>query len=72
MTTSSNHHGDTTAAKGATRSHWHELTLRLPKQPVDELGDWFDEQLAALEKSQERFMTGRSILKSLRRNTAKS
>jgi len=39
----------------------------LPATAAQQLSEWIDEQLSALEKSQERFMTGRSILKSLRR-----
>lgn len=67
MTTSSDHNSKSAAATRPNGTHWKELTDRLPATAALQLSEWIDEQLAALEKSQERFMTGRSILKSLRR-----
>lgn len=67
MTTSSDHNSKSAAATRPTGTHWQELTDRLPANAVQQLSDWIDEQLSALEKSQQRFVTGRSILKSLRR-----
>jgi hypothetical protein len=67
MTTSSDHNSKSAAATRPNGTHWQELTERLPETAAQQLSDWIDAQLAALEKSQERFMTGRSILKSLRR-----
>jgi hypothetical protein len=67
MTTSSDPNGKAPPTVGVAVTHWQELSERLPKTATERLSDWIDDQLAALEKSQERFMTGRSILKSLRR-----
>jgi hypothetical protein len=66
MTTSSDHNSKSAAAT-TSGGHWRELTDRLPATKTVQFSDWIDAQLAALEKSQERFMTSRSILKSLRR-----
>jgi hypothetical protein len=66
MTTSSDHNSKSAAAT-SPGGHWQELTDRLPASKAEQFSDWIDAQLAALEKSQERFMTSRSILKSLRR-----
>lgn len=67
MTTSSDHNSKSAAATSSSGTHWQELTDRLPATAAQQLSEWIDEQLSALEKSQERFMTGRSIMKSLRR-----
>jgi hypothetical protein len=67
MTTSSDPNGKAPPTNGVAVTHWQELSQRLPKTATERLSDWIDAQLADLEKSQERFMTGRSIMKSLRR-----
>jgi len=67
MTTSSDHNSKAATAVKPSGTHWQELTDRLPSAATEQLGDWIDTQLAVLEKAQERFMTGRSIMKSLRR-----
>ena len=53
--------------RAAANDHWVELSDRLPVAKTEQLGAWFDTQLAVLEQSQQRFITGRSLLKSLRR-----
>ncbi len=68
MTTSSDHNSSKpTAVAQPCGVHWEELTARLPAAAKQRLSDWMDEQLAALEKSQARFTTSRSLMKSLRR-----
>ncbi len=64
MTTSSDNR--TPSVPRVAGEHWDELTRRLPKS-VERLDAWFDGQLAVLEKKQARFITKRSLKKSLRR-----
>lgn len=66
MTTSSDNSKLPTPPRPAT-DHWQELSDRLPAGDHERLSDWFDVQLAVLEKSQERFITRRAQMKSLRR-----
>jgi hypothetical protein len=67
MATSSDSNSKSPLVPRAAASHWVELSDRLPAAKTEQLGAWFDTQLAVLEKAQERFITGRSLLKSLRR-----
>jgi|GEM_PF-1272859 len=67
MPTSSDNNSKTPAATRPEANHWSELSDRLPVASTGPLSDWLDAQLVVLEKSQERFITGRSLLKSLRR-----
>jgi hypothetical protein len=67
MTTSSDNNSKSPLAPRPVENHWSELSDRLPAASTRQLGDWLDIQLAVLEKMQERFITGRSLLKSLRR-----
>jgi hypothetical protein len=67
MTTSSDHNSKSPLAPRPSVNHWSELSDRLPVASTADLSNWFDTQLAVLEKSQERFVTGRSLMKSLRR-----
>ncbi len=64
MTTSSDNRSP--AAPDPHGEHWVELSRRLPAS-VQTLDAWFDGQLAVLEKKQARFITKRSLKKSLRR-----
>ncbi len=64
MTTSSDNR--TPAVPRPDGQHWEELTRRLPES-IQHLDAWFDGQLAVLEKKQARFITQRSLKKSLRR-----
>ncbi len=67
MPTSSDNNSKTPAAPRPEINHWSELSARLTVAATEPLSNWLDAQLADLEKSQERFITGRSLLKSLRR-----
>lgn len=67
MPTSSDNNSKTPAVPHPETNHWSELSDRLSAAATAPLSDWLDAQLAVLEKSQERFITGRSLLKSLRR-----
>lgn len=67
MTTSSDNNSQSPSAPRPKANHWNALSNRLPAASTEHLSDWFDTQFAILEKSQERFITGRSLLKSLRR-----
>lgn len=73
MTTSSNPNGNeekppnldlpTPAADVA----WRELADSIPREATELLDEWMDAQLAVMESQQERFVTNRTLLKSLRR-----
>jgi hypothetical protein len=67
MTTSSDNNSKSPLSSRTPVNHWTELSDRLPAASTERFGNWFDIQLAVLEKSQERFVTGRSLMKSLRR-----
>ncbi len=67
MTTSSDNNSKSPLAPRPAVNHWTELSERLPVASTERLSDWLDVQLAVLEKSQQRFVTGRSLMKSLRR-----
>lgn len=67
MTTSSDNNSQSPQTTRPQPDHWRELSDRLPAGSTDRLSDWFDVQLAVLEKSQQQFITGRSLRKSLRR-----
>jgi hypothetical protein len=66
MATSSNSNKSPLVPRTAA-DHWVDLSDRLPAAKTEQFGAWFDTQLAVLEQSQQRFITGRSLLKSLRR-----
>lgn len=67
MTTSSDNDSKSPLVPRPAVNHWSELSDRLPLASTEHFGAWFDTQLAVLEKSQQRFITGRSLMKSLRR-----
>lgn len=67
MTTSSNPNSPTPQAAAPTSRHWQELTDSLSRSATERFGDWIDARLVDLETSQAHFVTGRSLLKSLRR-----
>ncbi len=67
MTTSSDHNSQTPPAATPTSRHWQEVTDSLSQSATKRFGEWIDARLADLETSQADFVTGRSLLKSLRR-----
>lgn len=73
MTTSSDHSGhggkppDLNSPPRPRDAAWRELADSIPHEATEQLGVWIDAQLAVLEKQQERFVTNRTLVKSLRR-----
>lgn len=65
MTTSSDNR--TPSAARPEAKNWQEVSSYLSTVATVKFGDWIDEQLKSLEESQKRFVTHRSIAKSLRR-----
>ncbi len=56
----------TTAAPRPEAKNWQELSSQFSVNSTELLSNWMAEQLAMLEKSQIRFVTKRSQLKSIR------
>jgi hypothetical protein len=65
MTTSSDNRTPDTSRPEA--KNWLEVSSQLSTIATVKFGDWIDAQLKVLEESQKRFITNRSIAKSLRR-----
>ena len=66
MTTSSDN--KTPAATRPEAKNWHELSDRFAATETEKLAAWLDVQLIVLEESQKRFISRRSLVKSLRRS----
>lgn len=64
MTTSSEN--GTPSASRPEAKNWHEVSCQFSTLATVKFGDWMDEQLRKLEESQSRFVTHRSLAKSLR------
>lgn len=66
MTTSSDNKTPSTMRPEA--KHWHELSCQLMPAETEKFAHWVDTQLRGLELAQKRFITNRSLVKSLRRS----
>ncbi len=65
MTTSSDNR--TPSAPRPEAKNWSEVSSRLLPAATEKFAEWLDAKLEELEKSQKRFITSRSLAKSLRR-----
>jgi len=65
MTTSSDNR--TPSASRPEARNWSEVSNQLLPTETEKFADWLDVKLQELEESQKRFVTGRSLAKSLRR-----
>jgi len=52
---------------GLDGGHWQDMIATLPAESTARLGDWVEEDLAALEAELSQFVTSHSLKKSLRR-----
>jgi len=64
MTTSSDNR--TPSAPRPEAKNWSEVSSQLLPTATEKFADWLDTKLQELEESQKRFITGRSLAKSLR------
>jgi hypothetical protein len=66
MTTSNAN--STSATSRPEAKNWQELTRQFAPESTLNFAAWLDAQLIALEESQKKFVTNRTLIKSLRRS----